>query len=258
MATRTRLAPFTGVLATLLLTALVGCGPQDVDPAGTDEPSAAAESPADSPEEPTSEEVSEEVSEPAEPSEPAQEPGSGTVADALLPADDVPGFNDEFTWTGGSSGSSEPPELAGACHQFEMASIGAEEVAYRSYDPVLGGEATAGELVAQFPDETTATRAFEVLKSWRQGCARGLRGYDRVRVGDLTDVATDVGTGHWYLLVYGPAEGDPDAGYFDAQGIARVGKRIAVLRLTSVGQDYNYASGQEPMVEAVRAAAARL
>lgn len=259
MATRTRLAPLTGVLATLLLTALAGCGPQDVDPAGTDEPSAAAEStgPADGPEETPSEEASE-PAEPADPAEQPQEPGSGTVAEALLPADDVPGFNDEFTWTEGVSGSSEPRELAGACHQFEMASIGAEEVAYRSYDPVLGGDATAGELVAQFPDETTATRAFEVLKSWRQGCARGLRGYDRVQVGDLTDVATDVGTGHWYLLVYGPAEGDPDAGYFDAQGIARVGKRIAVLRLTSVGQDYNYASGQEPMVEAVRAAAARL
>ncbi len=259
MATRTRLAPVTGVLATLLLTALAGCGPQDADPAGTDEPSAAAEStgPADEPEETTSEAASE----PAEPSEPAEEPhepGSGTVTEALLPAADLPGFNDEFTWAEGATGSSEPRELAGACHQFEMASIGAEEVAYRSYDPATGGDATAGELVAEFPDEMTATRALEVLKSWRKGCARGFRGYDRVRVDDLTDVDTGSGTGHWYLLTYGPAEGEPDAGYFDAQGIARVGRRIAVLRLTTVGQDYNYEPGQEPMVEAVRAAAARL
>jgi hypothetical protein len=139
-----------------------------------------------------------------------------------------------------------------------MTSIGAEDVAYRTYRPDAGDGSAASELVARFPDDMTARRAFEVLKSWRADCAGNLEKYDRVEVGDLEDVETDAGTGHWYLLTYGPAEGDPDAGYFDAQGIALVGDRVAVVRLALVGQDYNYAAGQEPMVEAVRAAAARL
>jgi hypothetical protein len=139
-----------------------------------------------------------------------------------------------------------------------MTSIGAEDVAYRTYRPDAGDGSAASQLVAGFPDEMTAKRAFEVLKSWREGCAGNFKEYERVQVGGLEDVETDAGTGHWYLLTYGPAEGDPDAGYFDAQGLALVGDRIAVLRLTLIGQDYNYAAGQEPMVAAVRAAAARL
>jgi hypothetical protein len=258
MATRTRVAPLTRLLAPSLLLALLlgvaGCGPEAATPGNTDETPVATESDSEEP----SHEVSEEPTEPSESMEPAGEPGTGSLTDALLPAEELPGFNDEFTWAERATESSEPPELAGSCHQFEMTSIGAEEVAYRTYDPTAGDNSEASQLVAQFPDEMTATRAFEVLKSWRQGCAKNFKEYDRVQVGDLEDVDTEAGAGHWYLLVYGPAEGDPDSGYFDAQGIAMVGNRVAVLRLSLIGQDYNYEAGQEPMVEAVRAAAARL
>ena len=116
----------------------------------------------------------------------------------------------------------------------------------------------ANQLVAEFPDDKTAERAEQVLLSWRNDCKRNLKKFDKVDVGDLTEVTTDQGTGNWYLLTYGPAEGDPDSGYFDAQGVVRVGNRVAVLRMALVGQDYNYAEGEEPMVAAVRAAAARL
>ena len=256
MATRTRLAP---LLLPPLLLGLVGCGPEPAAPREAEETPVARESAGTSAD--PSDDMTEETSDAAEPSdsaEPSAEPGTGTVADALLPADDVPGFNDEFTWSEQATDDREPGDLAGACHKFEMTSIGAEEVAYRAYRPDAGDESAASHLVAGFPDEMTANRAFEVLKSWREGCASTFRQYDRVQVGDLEDVDTDAGTGHWYLVTYAPAEGDPDAGYFDAQGIALVGDRIAVLRLTLVGQDYNYEAGQEPMVEAVRAAAARL
>lgn len=256
MAPRTRLATTTGLLVPLfLLGALAGCGPEPSAPgAGGDESPVATESAAPS-EEPT-EETSEEPSPSAEPSE---EPGgSGALADALLPADEVPGFNDEFTWTEGATDTVEPQDLAGTCHQFEMTSIGAEEVAYRTYQPDAGDNSAGSELVAQFPDEMTATRAFEVLKSWRDDCARQLKKFDKPDIGALQDVQTEAGEGHWYLLIYSPVEGDPDSAYFDAEGIAKVGNRIAVVRLALVGQDYNYEAGQEPMVEAVRAAAARL
>ncbi|HET6651224.1 MAG TPA: hypothetical protein VFH10_01180 [Nocardioides sp.] len=263
MATRTRLAPLTRLLAPTLLLALMlglsGCGPEPDVPAGTDETPVATESDASS-EEPSDEATNEptEPSSTSEPTEPSGEPGTGTLADALLPAEEMPGFNEEFTWAEGATATAEPKDLAGACHQFEMTSIGAEEVAYRTYEPTAGDNSEASQLVAQFPDEMTANRAFEVLKSWREGCAKNFKKYDRVQVGALEDVDTEVGTGHWYLLIYGPAESDPDAAYFDAQGIAKVGNRVAVVRLTLIGQDYNYEQGQEPMVEAVRAAAARL
>ena len=62
-----------------------------------------------------------------------------------------------------------------------------------------------------------------MLKSWREKCADRLTRYDRSEVGALEDVGVPGGTGGWYLLTYGPVPGDPDAGFFDAQGMAVVG-----------------------------------
>jgi hypothetical protein len=57
---------------------------------------------------------------------------------------------------------------------------------------------------------------------------------------------------------YGPVPDDPDAQFFDAQGMAVVGSRIAMVEMVLAGQDYNYEAGQEPMVTALQHAAARL
>jgi hypothetical protein len=264
MTARTRLARWT--LPVLLSTGallLTGCGEQTAGAGGGT--TVAEESPTQDPR-PSESEESPEPTEPSEPTEPTDEPEPSEPADpstdglagALLPAADVPGFNEEYTWNDGTTSGQEPPELAGTCHEFELGSIGAERVAYRTYEPAQGGGAKASELVAQFPDEMTATRAEDVLLSWRKDCAKKLKKFDRVDVGDRVDVTTDAGPGHWYLLTYGPAEDDPESGYFDAQGVVRVGNRVAVLRLALIGQDYNYVQGEEPMVAAVRAAATRL
>ena len=258
MASRTRLAATTGVLLpVLLLGGLTACGPETTEPASSgSNGSVESESP-----EPTE-------TEPSEPTEPTEEPseepsapsdgGDGSVTGALLAAADVPGFNEQFTWKELATDTREPQDLAGTCHKFEMTSIGAEEVAYRTYQPTQGDNSTASELVAAFPDDKTATRAYEVLKSWQADCAGQLKKFDRVSVGDLEPVSTDAGEGTWYLLTYGPAQGNPDEAFFDAQGIAKVGDRIAVVRLSLIGQDYNYPAGEEPMVAAVQAAAGRL
>jgi hypothetical protein len=140
-----------------------------------------------------------------------------------------------------------------------MTSIGATDVAVRDYRPATGGgQDHASELVAEFPDSTTARRAFAVLKAWRAQCADQLKRFKTSEVGDLQDVGVDGGTGGWYLLTYGPVAGDPDASFFDAQGLAVVGTRIAMVEMVLAGQDYNYESGQEPMVAAVQRAADRL
>lgn len=182
-----------------------------------------------------------------------------TLAQRLLPASRLPGFNAEFTWR--ESGTRrEEGEPFGTCHRFPMTSIGAMRVVVREYAPGAGPDTdTASELVAQFPDGMTAKRALEVLKSWRGQCERELSGYDHRRVGDLQRVEVRGGDAGWYLLTYGPPEGgSQDEGYFDSQGLVRVGNLVAVVQMRLVGQDFNYPAGREPMVEAVRRAAVEL
>lgn len=187
-------------------------------------------------------------------------PSRPTLKERLLTAEQLPGFNDGFTWQATQTRGQEGKTPFGTCHKFAMTSIGAMRVVVRDFSPGDGPDSTtAGELVAEFPDPRTAMRAFEVLKSWRSQCGEELSGYDRRSVGELQHVEVEGGRGGWYMLTYGPAEGgSEDEGWFDSQGLTRVGRRIAVLRMRLVGQDFNYPAGQEPMVEAVRRAARRL
>lgn len=178
----------------------------------------------------------------------------------LLSAEELPGFNDEFSWRAAGTRGREGKDTFGTCHRYAMTSIGAMRVTVAEYAPAKGSAAdTASELVAEFPDPRTAIRAFEVLKSWRAGCEEKLSAYEQHRVGGLQKVEVPSGRAAWYMLQYGPPEnGSEDEGWFDSQGIARVGRRIAVLQMRLLGQDFNYPAGQEPMVEAVRRAAAKL
>jgi hypothetical protein len=180
--------------------------------------------------------------------------------DRLLSASQVPAPHDGFSWEATATRRSEGEEPFGTCHKFAMTSIGAMGVVVREFRPAEDpGSATASHLVAEFPDEPTARRALEVLKSWRSQCAEELDGYDRSDVGKLRPVSASGADAGWYLLTYGPAaDGGADEGYVDAQGFSRVGKRIAVLQMRSVGQDYDHAVGQEPMSAAVQAASAAL
>jgi hypothetical protein len=236
--------------ATQSATAATSSAPtEDATTDGADESSAPATptqtttSAAPSPSEPTS-------------SAPA---GTGGLRSRLLAAADVPGFNDDFRWTEGRTRSQEPRTPVGTCQRFAMTSIGATDVAVRDYRPVTGGTPDhATELVAEFPDSTTARRAFAVLKAWRAQCADRLGRFKTSEVGELQDVSVASGTGGWYLLTYGPVAGDPDAAFFDAQGLAVVGTRIAMVEMVLAGQDYNYEAGQEPMVAAVQRASDRL
>ncbi len=136
----------------------------------------------------------------------------------------------------------------------------------RRFRPADGGSGSTGagpaprggELVATFPDDLTARRAYAVLKAWRADCRQRLSRYARVRVGGLQDVAVTGGSASWYLLTYGPVAGDRDAAVLDAQGMTVVGSRIAMVSLVAVGQDYDYEPGQEPMVAALQRAAQKI
>lgn len=189
-------------------------------------------------------------------------PARPGLAGRLLPASAVAGLNDGYRWREAGTGTGEPKRLFGTCQRFAVTSIGAERVAVRHYLPAgaafrKAGD-HAGELVAAFPDETTARRAFAVLRAWRGRCADRLPGHKSSDVGDLQDVAARGGTGGWYLLTYGPVKGDPGARYYDAEGIAVVGSRIALLSMVKVGEDYDYEPGHEPIVGTLRRAAGLL
>lgn len=193
------------------------------------------------------------------PTDPAA-PVAGGLRGRLLAGADLPGFNEQYRWATASTGPERPEEPAGTCQRFAITAIGAERSVVRRYRPVdqrAAGTDRAAELVAEFPDELTARRAFSVLEAWRRGCAQRL-GERTARVDPLEPVAVPSGRAQWYLLTYGPVRGDANARYFDAQGMAQVGTRIAMVTIRLAGQDYNYERGSEPMVEALRRAAARL
>jgi hypothetical protein len=261
MTSRTRrvLAP---ILASTALLAAAACSPgsdaSDADPQPVEQSSSSAsqtptESPTESPtgSTPPPEATSSSPTDPA-----AEDPAPATLADRLLAAPDLPGFNQEFTWREVRTTRREPDTLSGRCHQFDLASIGATKVAFRTYEPadsVKGDHAS--HLVAEFPDAETAQRAYAVLEAWRRDCKAQLRDYERRQVGAMQPVNGAGDRSGWYLLSYGPVGDDPDEGMFDATGVVLSGNRVAVLRLALVGQDYNYEQGQEPMVAAVQAAA---
>jgi hypothetical protein len=165
------------------------------------------------------------------------EPAPTTPAPAglkgrLLSAGALPGFNPGYRWTEGPTTPESPSSSFGTCQRFAVTSIGAERVLVRRFRPAGPGAADrAGELVAQFPDPATARRAYAVLAAWRGRCADRLTERTRPRVGALQDVPVDGGTGGWYLLTYGPVPGDRDARFFDAQGMAVVDARIAMVSM---------------------------
>jgi hypothetical protein len=135
--------------------------------------------------------------------------------------------------------------------------IGAERVVVRRFRPADTGESPnlAGELVATFPDAMTARRAYSVLDSWHKQCGSLLRRYTHPSVGELQALRVDGGQAGWYLLTYGPVSGMPGKVFLDAQGMALVGRRIAMVSMVRAGT----AVDAPPRVdEAIARAASRL
>ncbi|MCZ4499560.1 MAG: hypothetical protein JWQ74_2113 [Marmoricola sp.] len=188
---------------------------------------------------------------------PTAEPSPGapvTTADRLLPTDAVPGLNATWQWQDGVTGPA-PTDPFGLCQKADLLSIGASSAVQRTYFPPVDTDDNAAEQVADFPDAKTAVTAEKVLLSWRKKCAEEVV-KATPRIGAVTAVPVSAGTGSWYLVSV-LRKGEEET-RFHAFGIVRSGKRIAVLRIDSGGQDYNYPAGQEPMVGMVKAAAALL
>ena len=250
----------TGLAAFALAATTAGCGGQptstsgrlDSTPADTlttsPTPSAATSTPAEPPSEPTS---------PATTATSTPPETNRTLLDRLLTADELPASDAPTPWAEAQTRRSETPASTGTCQKFGLLSIGATQVVSRTYRPAdAQAPATASSTVAQFADEMTARRAYEVLKSWRGQCDAALADHDEHRVGQLRSVpVAGGGVGDWYLLTYRDATAGPAA---DAQGFTRVGNRIATLQMKATGQDTTQPPGKHPMAAAVRSAADQL
>jgi hypothetical protein len=191
----------------------------------------------------------------------APPPGSGAKA-MLLRGAEMPGLNDQHRWRTIGTEHGERRQPVWACQVTDFFSIGATDVWVRRFvgKPGGGDSAKARSAVVTFADAQSARRAWSVLGAWHDDCEEQLRrDHQRIRVDAApTAVEVDDGRAEWRLAVYGPAEGEPDASYFDATGYVLDGRRISLVTMVSVGQDYDYPPGEEPIVGAVRNAAVKL
>jgi hypothetical protein len=181
--------------------------------------------------------------------------GPTSLVDRLLPTGEVPGLNASWQWQDGETGPASTDPF-GSCAKVDLGSIGATEVVERTYFPPDDSDDNAGEQVAEFPDANTAGRAWAVLGSWHDGCARAITDATDVKVGGFEAEPVAAGRARWYLLSWQPA--GEDTGRFEAFGMVQNGTRIAVVRIDHSGQDHDYPPGQDPMIGMVKGAAARL
>lgn len=273
---RARLAATTTAAALAL--SLAGCSGDEPAGDATEEttpasPTSQAPSPSASPSETESEQPTEQSpSEPATTVEsteeapsaaPVQPPPEGSSPrQMLLSAPQVPGLNDQHRWKPIGTENGERRQPVWACQVTDFMAIGATDVSVRRFtgQPGAPGSARARSAVITFADETSAKRAYAVLQAWHDRCEDRLEDdYRRVRVDDAaTAVEVDGGPAQWRLAIYGPVPDDSDAGFFDATGYVRNGERISLVTMVSVGQDYNYPVGEEPIVGALRAADVKL
>ncbi len=266
MSRRHRSATYAG-LALAATLALSGCDGQTTNDAGNAPTDSATSDPLTST--PT---VTDESTGPGDTTETAPTTAAPTTRDdsstararqSKVPMRRMPGFNEQWTWDGVTSGSGEPPEgpARSRCQRAPLTAIGAVAEYTTTYTRSDAPDDAAALTTGVFPDEQTATMAESVLAKWLGTCRSNVRqqpGVERASVSADSTVDTVVGPGHERLVSYGPVEGDPDAGYFNGEGYVRDGDVISYVVFHSVGQDYNYPAGQQPADRALRVAATYL
>ena len=193
------------------------------------------------------------------PTSPAPDPDSSPKRARLaqIPASKLPGFHPAWKWTE----TAKLRDTTSPCLLTTLVAIGAVDEVGRRFTNSTSDTSEAVQLTGVFPDEHTALTATAVLTAWHDKCAENATeesGLKRVRVSDMRDVSTPVGTGRQWMVTYKPVPGHRNWGWFDAEGFVRDGDTITYLLLRNAGQDYNYETGQEPIDRALAVAGALL
>ena len=257
-----------GLAGAVTLTSVLGACSEDGTRNASDEPTAETSTPVGTSEEPTpSESPTPTISSatPTPTATPTPSPGettsAATLAEALLPPRSFAGFNAQWRWRAGETRSDEPATGTIAdCMRFSLAAIGATGVATRTYLPPANASdtrVTATHLVVDFPDEQTAVRVMDVLRSWHSTCQRRLNDVSDKphRVSDTASVGA--GDDAFAYLHTTPGS-SADTTLFEDVAQVRVGKRIALAVVRLDEMDYNYEPHRTPAARSLAPAAARL
>jgi hypothetical protein len=243
---RRRLVP---VIALALLVPVAGCS-DDRPTAGPTEPTSATPT-TDGSATPTPAPTQSPGATPTSAPTPDPSPAAD-IADLLLPAADLPGLTDSWSWSEGATTSTS--QKVGACSRLAMDSLGAERSVVRRYLPT--GDETGGTAVhevSQFVDERSVRQARAIFTTWHDQCAARVPG---ARVGPVTDVITPAGFGTWYLVTQRAAGGDRNR--YRMLGILSSGTTVELVEMDLTARTFGYAPRNEPVVGAVDAAAGRL
>jgi hypothetical protein len=261
-------AVLVGLAATVTLTATLGaCSGSDETSNASDEPTVETTTPTPTSETPTptptpTATASTESPAPtltASPTESATEPAGPDPTTRLLPARSVGGLNDQWRWRAGETRSSEPDQVAD-CLRFSLSSIGASRVASRTYGPPASSSdarTSAVQVVAEAPDQETAVRMMQVLRSWQAGCQKRLNNSSdqphRVSEPDVLDAGDEA-----FAYLHSTPGSTPDTTLFQDIGQVRVGRLVSVVVVRLDEMDYNYEPQRTPAALSLAAAAARL
>ena len=180
---------------------------------------------------------------------------------AQIPASEMPGLNDTWTWKLASEGPGDGDSQPSLCMLSPLTSIGAASTYRTDYNHTGVKTARATVITAVFPDQHTAVLAKTVLRSWHAQCKRRLKkelGYERAKVAPIRTDATDVGPGEQWLSSFGPVPGHPDDGWFQGEGFVEDADTLTYIVIVNVGQDYDYSDGQQPLDVALAVAGKHL
>jgi hypothetical protein len=193
---------------------------------------------------------------------PTQDPNGSTAGRAKasqIPAEELPGLNDTWTWEVAAEGKGSDDSQPSLCLQTSFESIGAASTYRTDYNHPGVKTARATVITAVFPDQHTAVLAKTVLRSWHADCEKRLDlSYRRVSVSPIQTQPTEVGRGEAWLAAFGPVKGHPDDGWFQGEGFVEDADTLTYVVIVSTGQDYNYEQGQQPAELAVAVAADHL
>ncbi len=259
-------AVLVGLAGTVTLTSvLAACAQDDTPRNASDEPTVETSTPVETTDTPTPTDTATPTPTASTPAptvtETVTETPAADLTSLLLPARAMGGLNETWRWRDGETRTDEPPagQLAD-CVRFSFKAIGAGEVATRTFLPPAGAgdvESSAFQLVAEMPDNDTAARVMEVLKSWRNTCQRRLNDASDQPHRVSSAAAVRAGDDAFEYLHSTPGS-TPDTTLFEDVAQVRVGTRVSLVVVRLDAQDYNYESAKTPAARSVVAAARRL
>ncbi|NPC97994.1 hypothetical protein [Nocardioides sp. zg-DK7169] len=148
----------------------------------------------------------------------------------LLDPDDLPLLADAQPWVTTAT-TPEDKEAVGICQRASLTDIGAVRTVRRTFANGHGETrrpAGAVQVVADFADPRSATRALRVLESWWRDCAEHVDQPHR-RIAALRTVDVPAGTARAYRATYGPRA--RAARHLEGMAFLRHGATITVVRV---------------------------